>query len=124
MEPSGGGFAGATETVNGAYEIRGVEHSAGKSRISVAITNNTKCESLVRIQCPTPKLAIARASEANTLLAKLNVNDNCVLFCSPSWSGLCLPTVGGGGFGAAGRGVWERGTVVFPVENILKERHT
>jgi len=27
--------------VNGAYEVRGVEHSAAKSRISVAITNNT-----------------------------------------------------------------------------------
>jgi hypothetical protein len=37
----GGDFDGATETVNGAYEVRGVEHSAGKSRISVAMTNNT-----------------------------------------------------------------------------------
>ncbi|VGO16412.1 Lambda-carrageenase [Pontiella desulfatans] len=36
-----GGYAGASAEVNGAYEVRGVEHSTAKSRISVAVTNNT-----------------------------------------------------------------------------------
>ncbi|WP_136065102.1 hypothetical protein [Pontiella sulfatireligans] len=34
-------YGGAAISVNGAYEVRGVEHSAGKSRISVSITNKT-----------------------------------------------------------------------------------
>jgi hypothetical protein len=34
-------FSGAETAVNGSYEVRGVEHSTAKSRISVAITNNT-----------------------------------------------------------------------------------
>lgn len=37
----GGEYSGAETVVNGCYEVRGVEHSATKSRISVAITNNT-----------------------------------------------------------------------------------
>ncbi len=35
------GFGGAATAVNGAYEVRGAEHSAPKSRVDVAITNNT-----------------------------------------------------------------------------------
>ncbi|MCF7848811.1 MAG: hypothetical protein K9M45_08185, partial [Kiritimatiellales bacterium] len=37
----GNDFGGASIPVNGAYEVRGVEHSTSNSRISMAITNNT-----------------------------------------------------------------------------------
>ncbi|MDF7823914.1 hypothetical protein P4B35_07800 [Pontiellaceae bacterium B12227] len=51
----GNKFGGAETDVNGSFEVRGVEHSVAKSRISVAITNNVgasiQLESMVFDYC-------------------------------------------------------------------------
>jgi hypothetical protein len=51
----GDAYGGAATSANGAYEVRGVEHQAKNSRISVAVTNNTgssiRLESLLFDYC-------------------------------------------------------------------------